>query len=85
MKRKIIVKLALYVDDAAALGEETDLSAEEVMDDEDPSPNIYDAISLDDSIDGDMITGEEEGFMLGYLDTDLPSSDVGISGEQDAK
>ncbi len=29
--------------------------------------NFYDMDSLDDFIDNDMISGAEEGFMLGYL------------------
>lgn len=30
--------------------------------------NFYDTVSLDDFADNDMISGAEEGFMLGYLD-----------------
>ena len=30
--------------------------------------NFYDTEFLDDSVENDMISGAEEGFMLGYMD-----------------
>ena len=38
-----------------------------VNEDENPH-NIYDTETLDDFVNEDMISGAEEGFMLGYLD-----------------